>query len=120
MAIIHCIPVTVYRNPKWDSTNGGISGRFIELLVACPDGHRSFDSDVETPMNFCLVNKRRLFGADVYDVRPAAVDESGAVVPRGSWFMFGGNFAHTSDSRFSDLFPGVYGALAIHDRVERE
>lgn len=39
------------------------------------------------------------------------------------WTMFGGNYAGTSDSRFSRLCDKLlggtfYGAVAIHDRVE--
>jgi hypothetical protein len=33
------------------------------------------------------------------------------------WFMFGGCFCHTSDSRFSSI-SGIYGATPLHDRVE--
>jgi hypothetical protein len=41
----------------------------------------------------------------------------------GKWTMMGGNYAATSDSRFSDkieemLGHGFYGAVPIHDRVE--
>lgn len=44
--------------------------------------------------------------------------------PAPEWHMAGGNFAHTSDSRFtrliSDMIDGhFYGAVAIHDRTER-
>ena len=45
------------------------------------------------------------------------------------WVMFGGTFAHTSDSRLDEAvralysdFPGIeavaFGAIAIHDRIE--
>ena len=39
------------------------------------------------------------------------------------WTMFGGNYATTSDSRFSELCEELlgtnfYGAVAVHDRVE--
>lgn len=42
---------------------------------------------------------------------------------KGKWTMFGGNYAGTSDSRFSDLCDRLlggsfYGAVAVHDRVE--
>jgi hypothetical protein len=41
----------------------------------------------------------------------------------GDWTMFGGNFAHTSDSRWSKAIEEICGsrqsgAVAIHDRVE--
>lgn len=125
---IKCISVDVFRSSSrmGDCTFHGVSGRFSRLLVACPDGPDSFDSDQGTPINFCMVEKRRLrsiFGTDdgeaVYDVIPAMVTEDGRIVKRGGrWYMMGGNFAYTSDSRFSALHPGTYGALAIHDRWE--
>jgi hypothetical protein len=42
---------------------------------------------------------------------------------KGKWTMFGGNYAGTSDSRFSELCDRLlggsfYGAVAVHDRVE--
>ena len=42
---------------------------------------------------------------------------------KGKWTMFGGNYATTSDSRFSELCEELlgtnfYGAVAVHDRVE--
>jgi hypothetical protein len=45
-------------------------------------------------------------------------------VVEGNWHMAGGNFGHSSDSRFNEAcrqMLGVecfYGAVAIHDRVE--
>ena len=41
----------------------------------------------------------------------------------GKWTMFGGNFAYTSDSRFSEAVSAIvgyrfYGAVPIHDRIE--
>ena len=45
------------------------------------------------------------------------------VSKKGKWTMFGGNYASTSDSRFSRLCDQLlggsfYGAVAVHDRVE--
>jgi len=120
---IKALPVDVYRHGKWDATNGGISSRFNELLVACPDGHITVDTDDGIPENFCMVEHRNLSGF-VYGVTedhariiPATVDENGAVVARPGWWMFGGNLAHTSDSRFR-AETGTYYPLCIHDRQE--
>ena len=119
MKKIRCISVSVYRDGNGDCSNGGVSSRFRRLLVACPDGPDIFDADKAIPLNFCRVRKRHLFGRDVYDVRPAALDEDGNVVDRGGkWFMFGGNIAFTSDSRFKALCDGLYAGIQIHDRVE--
>jgi hypothetical protein len=45
------------------------------------------------------------------------------VSKKEKWTMFGGNYASTSDSRFSELCEKLlgatfYGAVAVHDRVE--
>lgn len=115
---IKALPVDVYRHGKWDATNGGISSRFTELLLACPDGHVTIDTDDGIPENFCMVDRRRLFGAEEHlRIVPATVDENGAVIARPGWWMYGGNVAQTSDSRFHTL-TGISYALDIHDRQE--
>lgn len=122
--IIRCLPVYVYRDALGDCTNNGVSKFFDRLLVACPNGPDTFDADFETPLNFCRVNVRRYRGQTLFDIRPAAVNGYGAVVDRGNrWYMMGGNFGYTSDSRFRELLElvgnsSMYGAVAIHDRTE--
>ena len=122
--IIRCLPVYVYRDALGDCTNNGVSKFFDRLLVECPTGHCSFDAEREIPLNFCRVNVRNFRGEVLFDIRPATVTESGAVVDRGNrWYMMGGNFAHTCDSRFRELLEtrgnsAFYGAVAIHDRTE--
>lgn len=114
----------VYRDVLGDCTNNSVSKFFDRLLVECPTGPCSFDAERETPLNFCRVNVRNFRGEVLFDIRPAAVNEHGVVVDRGNrWYMMGGNFAHTSDSRFSELLEmlgnsRMYGAVAIHDRTE--
>ena len=122
--IVRCLSVNVYRNSIGDCTNGGVSSRFDTLLVACPDGSVTFDSDVETPLNFCMVERRRIcsvYGSMAEPVHlrivPACVDESGQIVKRPGWWMNGGNIADTADSRFSRM-NGHYYPLTIHDRQE--
>ena len=39
------IPVNVFRNGKYDCTNGGISSRFPSLLVVCDDGWIDIDEN---------------------------------------------------------------------------
>lgn len=122
--IIRCLPVYVYRDALGDCTNNGVSKFFDRLLVECQNGPHSFDAEHETPLNFCRVNVRQYRGDTLFDIRPAAVNEHGAVVNRGNrWYMMGGNFAHTCDSRFRELLEllgnsSMYGAVAIHDRTE--
>ena len=119
---IRVLPVSVYRFPLGDCTNNGISKFFDKLLIACPDGSDSFDSDVCTPVNFCMIERRRLHHVfspsddSVYlTVVPAAVNDQGQIVKRPGWWMNGGNIAATSDSRFRNM--SAY-PLCIHDRQE--
>lgn len=110
---IHTLSVSVYKVPSGDCTNNGISNRFSDLLVACPGGPHSFDPSVEVPLNFCMISWRM---GRAYIV-PACVTETGRVVARPGWFMYGGNLAESSDSRFHEL-SGVNYPLHIHDRKE--
>ena len=116
--IVRCILVDVYRvSAAEDFTNNGISSRFKSLLVACPDGHIYFDSEKESPLNFCMVEKRTFFGSVHTCVVPAAVNERGEIVKRPGWWMNGGNIANTCDSRLREL-KGHFYPLCIHDRRE--
>ena len=114
---IRALSVEVYRFPLWDCTNGGISSRFRELLIACPDGNEEIDTDVMIPLNFCAVVRRDLGFTEVCTVYPATVNEDGEIVKRPGWWMYGGNIADTSDSRWRALSGGYY-PLHIHDRRE--
>ena len=117
---IRALPIDVYRSSRiGDCTNHGVSSKFNELLVACPDGHIVLDSD-NLPENFVMVENRRLFGGReiVPTIYPAEVNDKGEIVKRGGkWYMMGGNYGATSDSRFWRIVEGN-GAVAIHDRVE--
>lgn len=109
--MLKALPVDVYRSRNiGDCTNGGVSSRFDKLLVLCDRGFINVDMD-NPPDNLCKIVHRNLFGRDVYHIAPVAE-------PKGAGWMAGGNFAHTSDSRFSDMCGHQYGALAIHDRQE--
>ena len=117
---IRTITAYVYRNNRLgDCTNHGISGKYDTLMIACPDGPDTVDSE-NLPENFCMLELRKVFGNTIIPtIYPAEVTEKGEIVKRGGkWYMMGGNFAHTSDSRFSDMAKGYYGAIAIHDRYE--
>ena len=114
---INYLNVSVYRFPLGDCTNRGVSSMFDQLAIACPDGPHSFDADVSIPVNFCAIEKRDLGFTKMVDVVPATVDDEGRIVKRPGWWMFGGNIARTSDSRFFET-SGVNYALDIHDRRE--
>lgn len=109
--MMKALPVSVYRDATpGDSTNGGVSSRFRDLLVICPDGFLDVDEE-NPPENLCKVVKRHLFGQDIYHIEPVAR-------PTGAGWMMGGNYAATPDSRFGALCGHQYGAIAIHDRQE--
>lgn len=103
---IHAIGLNVYKHYKTDCSNNGISSKYSEILVECADGYVELDTD-NLPENFCIINKRHLFGKDYYNLIPKHLKDS------GKWSSFGGCFAYSSDSRFEFDYP-----LPIHDRVE--
>lgn len=83
-------------------------GAFPDRVVTpLPKVSRVFEPSVDAPA-FVLVKRGRLGNILV----PFAAPE-GLVGP-----MMGGAYAATSDSRWSDLIDGHYGAVAIHDRYE--
>lgn len=103
------IPVAVYRG-RHDCTNGGISAKYSELLVLCDNGFVDVDFE-KPPENLAVMVSRNVFGRTVYHIEPYAP----AV---GCGYMMGGNYAASSDSRFSEICGRMYGAVAIHDRCE--
>lgn len=106
------LPINVYRPAHgYDCTNGGISSRFRELLILCDDGFIEVDLD-KPPENLVKMVRRVVFGKTVYYVEPVKR-------PSGVGWMMGGNYAATSDSRFSEM-TNIYGAIAIHDRQESQ
>ena len=117
---IRALNVSVYKFPHGDCTNRGVSSKYDSLLVACPDGPYEIDTELGIPENFCFVRCRNLFGDEkVFSIVPADVTDDGEICERGGkWYMMGGNYAATSDSRFSKMVDGMYGAVPIHDRVE--
>ena len=100
------IRIEVYSNPKYRGcAAGGISEKFDELLIAHERGCIDINGDEE---NLVKVVHRNIGGRDVYHLAP--IDDDGQ-------YMFGGNYAGSSDQRFCELH-GIYGALAVHDRKE--
>ena len=112
--------VSVYRDHRdphdWlgdnDATNGGITNHKTgvhQLTLVNVDG--PFDPEPSRPAAWLL---------------PGYVEGTVKIVPVGvgdSWTMFGGNYAGTSDSRFTEAVEKItgatfYGAVPIHDRVE--
>ena len=111
MRKVKALSVEIFKNHFGDSSNGGISSRFTEILVECPDGNREIDLD-NPPDNFCVVEKRILWGEKHYYVRPYAKAD-------GVDWMYGGCIVDTSDSRWSRLIEVGY-PLHLHDRTESQ
>lgn len=107
---IKCLSVDVYKFPLGDCTNGGVSGKYGKLLIPCDDGNETVDLD-NPPENFCVIEKRILWGEKHYYIVPYALKQSGKRV------MMGGNFAFTSHSCFKECAES-WQPLPIHDRVE--
>ena len=106
------LPITVYRNGKYDCTNGGISSRFNELLLICENGFIDVD-ETNPPENLVKLKARYLFGEIHYSIEPVKK-------PEGAGWMMGGNYAAASDSRFWDMVGHAHGAVAVHDRQESQ
>ena len=107
------INVSVYKDAdsNYDCTCNGVTNRFTRLNVVNVDG--PFDPSDDCPA--VKLVKGNLPGT----VKIVPVDE----LEKGSWTMFGGNYAATSDSRFSEAIEKIvggrfYGAVPVHDRVE--
>jgi hypothetical protein len=102
--------VSVYRDAEgYDCTNGGISASHIRLCVVNVDG--PFEPSDDCPAVI-------LKPGNIPKALPKLVPEE----DQEHWTMFGGNYAGTSDSRFSDAVERMCGIRAgivpIHDRVE--
>jgi hypothetical protein len=110
--------VSVYRDARddYDCTLGGISSQATQLCLINVSGpsQNSIDAPaaiLESHVKGCL------------RIVPAELDEHGNWVPKKGWYMMGGNYAATSDSRFSEACEALlghrfYGAVAVHDRNE--
>lgn len=108
--------VSVFHNPLGDATNNGISKQVKTLCLVNVDG--PFVPDAKTPAAMLVKGNAR----GTVKIVPAAKVGSEWKEASG-WWMMGGNFASTSDSRFSTAVERItgypfYGAVAIHDRAE--
>jgi hypothetical protein len=84
-----------------DCTNGGISSRFVDVVVVGPGIPEIFEEKPERP---AVMVDERMGYKFLRPVEDCPSDQVG--------YMFGGNFAFTTDSRWK------FGALPIHDRSE--
>lgn len=89
----------IYKNGT-DCSNSGISSRCTQVVLVGPGIPEIFAATVDAP----AVELRMLGGA----VNAKPVDDD-------RWWMFGGCFIYTSDSRFPADQP-----IPLHDRTETE
>lgn len=105
----------VYRSDLGDCTNGGISSKAKGLTIVNANG--PFEPDDNHPAAMLVSHVNHAV------IRPAEKDSEGVYHPVNKWWMFGGNYAATSDSRFGEAVERLlgrkfYGAVPIHDRCE--
>ena len=90
---------SIYRPARGDCSNGGLSSRVHTVTLVGEGIAPVFAPSAEAP----AVELRVLGGR----VNAKPVDDG------GKWWMFGGCFIYTSDSRFPSPAP-----IALHDRTE--
>ena len=109
------LPIEVYRNSnEYDCTNGGASAKSNRFILV----DKAIDGPFEVEENdiYLVVVRRQLFGEEYLHLEPRINNK--ALTSAGHiGAMFGGNFAYTSDSRFSALSKRP---LPIHDRSESQ
>lgn len=109
--------VNVYRNVEWERTgvdcSGGPSSREEDFFLI-GDG---VEGPFEIPGHGSTYDGRAILkldrrggGSGLLRAVPVVVGQ------KAPWFMFGGNFIYSSDSRFAALNNGY--PIPIHDRVE--
>ena len=96
----------VLRNSLGDSTNSGLTSKVSQV-----DLHYGNTEDAAVLYNIpddeLVLVERQLFGKEAWYAVPAGIYKS------NQHSMFGGNFIHTSDSRFPGRAP-----IPVHDRIE--
>ena len=111
----HCImtglPVDVYQSQGiGDCTNGGISSKGSCLyLIDRDDLEKRYPFEPEDIRECVYTAGVDIDGTWYSHVRPLYKD--------GIWYMMGGNFVWTSDSRYKEI-TGIRYPLPIHDRYE--
>jgi hypothetical protein len=99
--------VSVFRDAVGiDCSNRGISSNHENLLLVGDGLPEIFDSAEHTDCPMVVLEGIRL-GKKTY------IHAIPAENPNNDWFMFGGNFIYSSDSRFPSDYP-----IPVHDRVE--
>jgi hypothetical protein len=105
------IHALIYRDALGiDFSNRGISARVTEVTAVGPGIDPIFAPTQERPA-VCIV-RRENPGGTIYHAEPLPTEDEPA-----PWYMFGGAFIFSSDSRFHESID-FYGAVPLHDRRE--
>lgn len=102
-----CLRAGVYRdNRMGDCTNNGISAHASDLYILSEQKGPFEPEDIRQ----CVyIEWRNCCGDQYIDCKPAYFPKR--------WYMVGGNFLYTSDSRFREITKSSY-PIPIHDRCE--
>lgn len=106
---MRALPLEIFKSHLGDCSNGGISSRYREILLICPEGHVEVDEN-NPPENLCKLVERNIFGEIYRHVEPVAK-------ANGVGWMASGAIVYTCDSRFRDMSPYP---LVLHDRTESQ
>lgn len=102
-----CLMAGVYRDSRLgDCTNNGISAHASDLYILAEQKGPFEPEDIRQ----CVyIEWRNCCGEQYIDCKPAYFPKR--------WYMAGGNFLYTSDSRFREITKSKY-PISIHDRYE--
>lgn len=101
-----CLTAEVYRSGLGDCTNGGISAERRSLHIVAKTKGPFEPEDIRE----CVyIEWRDVMGSRYIDCKPLYFPKR--------WYMMGGNFLYTSDSRFREITETKY-PIPIHDRYE--
>lgn len=105
------IHALIYRDALGiDFSNRGLSARVTEVTVVGPGIDPIFAPTEERPAVHIV--KRENASGSIYHAEPVPTEDEPA-----PWYMFGGAFIFSSDSRFRESID-FYGAVPLHDRRE--
>jgi hypothetical protein len=105
------VTALIYRDQLGlDYSNRGISATATEVVVVGPGIDPIFAASVERPA--VRIIRREHASGTIYHAEPVPTEDE-----PGPWYMFGGAFIFSTDSRFRASID-FYGALPLHDRRE--
>ena len=95
--------VNILKHAGQGCTNGGVTDFSDEAVLVWDETPEQM---ADLPNNKCVLILEKGLGHHKYRALPYRTD-------KGKWHMFGGNFIHSSDSRFPFDYP-----IDVHDRIE--